>query len=372
MGRRISAILAADKLLRILAAGKNGASGPRAPADLAQGGRRILLIKLDHIGDTLLAFPAIRALRRAAPRACLTLLVGSACGELARRNPDVDGALVYDLRFLLPRARRGFGQRFTGLQLLRLGSRLRGAGFDVAIDLSSDTKWETLILTYLSGAPERVGDDALGCGGLLTRVVPFSRQVHVADLLVRKVQAAAPEAAAVPGPPTLALDRADRAAAGALLQRHQLGGARVVALHPGASDASKAWSVVGFASLADELVARYGVQVVFTGAAEDHELIERIRKAMQRPGVNLSGATGLLALAALYQRCRLVVAVDGGPMHLCAAVGTPLVALFKAEAELERWSPLTPACRVLRTDLTRLTTVALLEQAGAFIERALA
>jgi lipopolysaccharide heptosyltransferase II len=102
----------------------------------------------------------------------------------------------------------------------------------------------------------------------------------------------------------------------------------LVAINPVAKWATKLWSIAKFAKLADRLIAEHDARIVFTGSQSDREVIARIGSLMKHEATNLAGETNLKILAALYERTRVAVVTDTGPMHLAAAVGTPVVALF--------------------------------------------
>jgi heptosyltransferase-1 len=99
-------------------------------------------------------------------------------------------------------------------------------------------------------------------------------------------------------------------------------------LHPGARWSTKLWPTDHWARLAEWLVRDKGFQVVITGSPGDRDLTAEIVAQAGVPLINLAGRTSLVELAALLQQARLAVTTDTGPMHLAAALGTPVVALF--------------------------------------------
>ena len=108
----------------------------------------------------------------------------------------------------------------------------------------------------------------------------------------------------------------------------------LVAIHPGGAAnpgmtlLSKRWQPEGFAAVADRLVDTYGALIVLVGAASDAEPVEAVRGAMRHEPLVLAGKTSLGQLAAIYERCSLMIGHDSGVMHLAVAVGTPVVAIF--------------------------------------------
>ncbi|MBW1748232.1 MAG: glycosyltransferase family 9 protein, partial [Deltaproteobacteria bacterium] len=107
-----------------------------------------------------------------------------------------------------------------------------------------------------------------------------------------------------------------------------LGAKPLVAINPVAKWETKLWANKKFSQLADILIDRYDAKIVFTGGPEDGSTIQDIMAAMKGHAVNLAGHTTLKMLAALYQKVDFVVSTDTGPMHMAAAVGIPVVALF--------------------------------------------
>jgi 3-deoxy-D-manno-octulosonic-acid transferase/heptosyltransferase-1 len=118
-----------------------------------------------------------------------------------------------------------------------------------------------------------------------------------------------------------------------------------VAVNPVAFWETKLWDDAKFAALCDRIRTELGLGVILTGGEAGP--LERIRAGMKTPAVNLGGQTSLRELACLYRRAALVVSTDSGPMHLAAAVGTPVVALF-GPTDPARTGPYGAGHRVIR------------------------
>jgi heptosyltransferase-1 len=121
----------------------------------------------------------------------------------------------------------------------------------------------------------------------------------------------------------------------------------LVTIHPMAKWDTKLWSNKKFSELADRLIEQYDVDVVFTGSQGDRATIQDIVSGMKRKAVNLAGETSIIGLAALYEKSDFLVSTDTGPMHLAAAVGTPVVALFGPTAPW-RTGPFGPGHKIVR------------------------
>jgi lipopolysaccharide heptosyltransferase II len=143
----------------------------------------------------------------------------------------------------------------------------------------------------------------------------------------------------------------DRKKIDELMKRHGINGLEsFIAINPVAKWETKLWSNQKFARLADELIDTYDAKILFTGGAGDRQTIQNIMSAMNSRAVNLAGDTTLNMLAALYEKMNLVVSTDTGPMHMAAAVGTPVVALFGPTAPW-RTGPYGPAHQAIQAGL---------------------
>jgi lipopolysaccharide heptosyltransferase II len=125
----------------------------------------------------------------------------------------------------------------------------------------------------------------------------------------------------------------------------------VIACHVSSNNGqSKRWPIPYWATLIDKLIREQGAQVIFTGAPVDTPLIESVSHRMQEQAINLAGKTSLPQLVALLQRADLVISGDSGPMHIAAAVGTPLIAIH-GPTDPALSGPVSPTATILRSDI---------------------
>ena len=272
----------------------------------------VLVVKLRYIGDVLLTTPFLRALRRGFPDARVTVLVNPGTGEVLRHNPDVDEVLSLPRTGLIPQ-----------VQCYR---ELRARGFDCVVDLTDGDR--SAFISFMTGARVRIGfnhENRLR-GWLYSRCVEAAYDaVHVIDY----------HAMALPslglsmecGDPVLPLSGEDHERAHHVMESLQLDRTRWVMIHPAARYWFKAWPPDRFAALGDAFHER-GFQVALVGSPEERPIGTEILQTAKRPMISLIGNTRLLELAALMTRCRLFIGNDAGPMHMAAAVGCPVVALF--------------------------------------------
>ena len=124
----------------------------------------------------------------------------------------------------------------------------------------------------------------------------------------------------------------------------------LVAINPVAKWKTKLWDNLKFALLADRLIEKYNASVIFTGSQSDKSTIDNIMSCMSQRAVNLAGETTLKTLAALYEKTKFLISTDTGPMHMAAAVGTPVIALFGPTAPW-RTGPFGAEHKILRSNL---------------------
>lgn len=277
---------------------------------------QILVIGPSWVGDTILAQPLLRLLHAQHPGAQIDVLAPPWTLPLLARMPEVRHGLA-----------NPFGH--GALQLAarrRLGRSLRATGYDLAVVLPNSFK--SALIPWFAGIARRTGFRGEARWGLLNDL----RRLDTAALpqMVQRFAALAlPAGAALPAalPPPQLLTSV--AAQQALLARLGLDPGRpAAAFCPGAEyGPAKRWPERHYAALARELAAR-GLAVWLVGSARDHAVAETIAAASDGSAVNLCGRTDIAEAVDLLAAARLVVSNDSGLMHVAAAVGRPLVALY--------------------------------------------
>jgi lipopolysaccharide heptosyltransferase II len=284
----------------------------------------VLCIRLDALGDVLLTAPAMRALKAAHPARRITLCTSSAGASAAPLLPFVDDVLVYDA----PWMRAAEGARSAA----DLVERLRARRFDAAVDFTvySQSPLPAALVCLQADVPLRLAHCRENPYRLLTdwvRELEPERGVrHEArrqlDLVAAVGVPAAGDAVGVSVPAEARRAMRRRLAEHDLLPWHPW-----IALHPGASAASRRYPADGFVAAGRALASR-GHRLVVVGSDAERDLAREIAAAVGDAAVSLAGETMLVELAALLEQARLLVANNSGPMHLAAAVGTPVVALY--------------------------------------------
>ncbi len=270
--------------------------------------RNVLVIKLRAVGDVILSTIVTKNLRLAFPDARIDFLTERPSRDIIVGNPYIDDCLVYD------RAETG------GLELIKL---VRRRSYDLVIDLFGNPR--SALVTRLSGAPHRVGFRFRGRTYAYTLVVePRGGLVHNTQFNLDAL-----EAIGIP-----IVDRSlhvqfssehERFVDGFLTGAHI--GTPLVGLATSGGWYTKRWGLDRFAVLADRIIEKYKAAVVLTWGPGQEDEVRRLQKSM-RHAAFVPPPTTLPELAALLKRCAFVVSNDSGPMHLAAAVGTPVAAVY--------------------------------------------
>ncbi|HET7220315.1 MAG TPA: glycosyltransferase family 9 protein, partial [Vicinamibacterales bacterium] len=304
--------------------------------------QRILLLRLERIGDLVMALPAVRDVRTLAPEAEIDLVVGSWNADLARAIPHVDAVVIADAAWLA-REREGNGT----MSLVAQARRWRPRRYDLAINFEPDIRSNLMIAA--SGAARTVGWSSGGGGPVLDVALDYDPSAHTSANARRLVAAAFGRTAPESARPLLTIPDTAAAAAGARLR--QVSGRPLIGVHVSGGRPIKQWPVERFAAVAAQLADRRGAAIVATGSAADRPLVDAFMRALApRSIVDLSGGDSLVDAAALIARLDLLVTGDTGPMHLASAVGTPVVAVF-GPSDPARYAPRGPRDRIVRIDL---------------------
>jgi ADP-heptose:LPS heptosyltransferase len=335
--RERALVAAADRVLAVVGGAARGfrpRRGPSAP-------RRILLLRLERIGDLLMALPAIAATRALAPEAEIDLVVGSWNAGLAGAIPGVTRVEALDAHWL---SRNGGASGWAGLAKHAFSWRRRR--YDLALNFEPDVR--SNLLLALSGARWLAGFRSGGGGPLLDLALDYDTRVHTSSNATRLVETVFGRSAAADV--VLSLPEAVVRAARSRLPPGLRGGP-LVGVHASGGRAIKQWDPARFADVAARLIREQGATIVLTGAAGDRLLVDHVKQALPpNRTVDLAGDVDLLALAAVLKELDLFVTGDTGPMHLAAAVGTPVVAVF-GPSDPARYAPPGPHDRVVRADL---------------------
>jgi len=281
---------------------------------------KILVRSTNWVGDTVMMLPSLVVVRKAFPRAQITVLANPWVVPLLKNHPAVDRTMIID---------KGEGLLSTCKELARIISELRREQFDLAILFQN--AFEAAFLTSLGRVRYRVGYNTDGRGLLLTHKVKRDRSIllaHQVEYFLGIMDAMGWE---VEGrEPRVYLNDEDVTSATALLFAEGIDeNHTVVGINPGAAYGSaKRWPAERFAAIGDWASKRWSAKVVLFGSFSERDIAAQVSKLMHTDPVNLCGKTTLGEAMALIRRCNFFVTNDSGLMHIAAAFDTPLVAVF--------------------------------------------
>lgn len=297
-------------------------------ADAWARARRVLAVRLDTIGDVLMTTPAIRALKHSTKGRRITLLTSTPGAAIAHLVPEIDDVLVHDPVWMKYTARReGAAEEHA------IVHALRAARFDAAVIFTvySQNPLPSALLCHMADIPLRLAHCRENPYQLLTDWVPEPEPENGVRHEVRRQLDLVAEVGAVTADDTLSL-KVPRIARRRAMKA--LAAARVdldrpwLVVHPGATAPSRRYPPERFAVVGRHLSRSDGYQVVFTGSAAERPLVQTIRAAMGARSHSLAGALDLAEFAGLIEAAPVIVSNNSGPVHVAAAVGTPVVDLY--------------------------------------------
>jgi lipopolysaccharide heptosyltransferase II len=311
--------------------------------------RRLLCVRLDSLGDVLMTTPAIRALKQASPRRHITLLTSPSGAAIASLVPEIDDCIVYEapwLKHTPPRESPETDHATIG--------KLAERQFDAAVIFTvfSQNPLPSALLCYLAGIPLRLAHCRENPYQLLTEWVAetepqqgIRHEVRRQLDLVGTIGAYASDQQLSLSVPPGARERIAGLLSDPGLQTQR----RWLVVHPGATASSRRYPPELFAAAIENLIERQGFQVVLTGQSDERELIESIQAGISQPAISLAGRLSLPDMAALLSLAPLLLSNNTGPVHMAAALGTPVVDLYALTNP--QHTPWMTASRVLMHDV---------------------
>lgn len=309
--------------------------------------RRLLVIRLDNIGDLVLLSPSLRTLRESLPQAAITLMVSPAGSQVAPLLPWIDDMLVHraiwqDISGALPQSAE---------REMALVEDLRTRRFDAAVIFTSfsQSPYPPAHMCYLAGIPIRLGQSKEFGGNVLSQwIKPLPDETHQAERNLSLLEAAGFSVTnrhlslRVPEKIQRTADRRLREIG---IDPQQ----RFIVLAPGASCAARRYDVNRYAGVARLVAAETCLPIVVVGSERETELVQPIL-ADDHGGaiVSLVGRTSVPELAGVIRRAHFVIANDSGPMHLADAFARPMVVLYSGTEYESQWQPRRAPVRLLR------------------------
>jgi 3-deoxy-D-manno-octulosonic-acid transferase/heptosyltransferase-1 len=307
----------------------------------------ILIIKLSAIGDVIHTLPSLAALRKLYPDANITWVIEEASSDIIKDHPYLDRVIISHRK-----------QWIEDLKHYRIGkplreiksfiNDLRTQPYDLVIDFHG--LFKSAVVVLLSSGKRKLGYDSMQefSGLFLNEKIPENMGKHAVD---RYLDFPRYLGADVKEPEFfIPIGEENRKRVERLLLVNGIDKKdRFVAVSPVALWDTKLWEDGKFALLCDRITEELKVRVVFTGS--DRGGLGYIQSKMKHPSINVGGETTLKDLACLYQSALLLITTDSGPMHIAAAMGTPVVALF-GPTDPTRTGPYGQGHTIIRKELS--------------------
>ncbi len=280
---------------------------------------RILVRGVNWVGDTILTYPAVQKLKSLFPHCHLAMLVPGHLVDLWKTFPQVDEIIPFQKK-------RGIGSIWEDINL---SQSLMERKFDLAVILPRS--FRSALHIFLARIPIRVGYKGEGRSFFLTHGIPRTKEVleihriHYYEKLVESTGQSKESPS-----PRIFLREEDRKSVEEMLgSMGLLDGRLLIGMNPGATyGLAKCWHPERFGELGKRISKKWKATVLLFGREEERPIANEILVHLKEGGIDLTGKTYLLQLAALLERCRILVTNDTGTMHVATAVETPVVALF--------------------------------------------
>ncbi len=309
----------------------------------------ILIVKLSSIGDVVHSLPFLEVIKEKFPNVRIDWLVEEASSQILEGHTALDRVIVSRRKAWQKKLKNVAEWLSVSREAIGFLKEVREIKYDLVVDLQGLLK--SGILVGLSRGKRKIGmAGAREGGGLFLNEppVPVDYDQHAVDRYLEVAKSLACCHSSWKG--AIPVLEPDMGEIKAFIHRNGLGKTPLVAVNPMARWKTKLWEPESFAALADRLFDELSCRIVFTGSEQDRAVIKDISAMMKEKPLNLAGRTSLKELAYLYAACSVLVTTDTGPMHIAAAMGCPVVALF-GPTDPRRTGPYGLGHEVIRADV---------------------
>lgn len=294
-----------------------------SPRSRIEEPKKILVIRLDHIGDVLMTTPFIKSLRRRFPNVSITVVVKKWAFDVVKHNPCIDNIKIYNSPWTIPKTEWDSKQGIV--DFVRFILELRKEKYNLAFDLMGD--FRSILMIYLSGSKRKIGYAIRGGGFMLTDIVDYKPEEHGIDKNLSLLKTV--NISNTFKEPEIFLSEEDEGMARSILNQMGIQGEKkTIGIHPGGASFYKRWPKEKFVELITMLKREREIQILIFGGHYERDIISKIREKVKDNGVFIMRELTLCQMAGAFKRCQALICNDSGPMHVGIAAKTPVVAIF--------------------------------------------
>ncbi len=295
--------------------------------------RKILVLRYRFIGDTVLTVPFLRNLRHAFPSAHIDLMLEPFSGQVIEGCPYVDRIIPFEIKTIHRYSNQSNQGKLTGY--MQYWRKIKEESYDTAFVLKRSLS--SALLVWAAGIPRRIGFATEGRRLFLTDPVTYRQNQHEVNsfldcLRTLDIPVLTQNLELWPSP------EGDAKMRSFFSEKGWKPSDLKIIIHAAASLPAKRWPLERFSAVMSVLHKKYQARFIYTGAAEDASLYREIEKQGPFKSLHLCGVTSLRDNLSFYRASNLFFGVDSGPLHMAAAVGVPVVALFGPTDE-RKWGP---------------------------------
>ncbi|MFA5793632.1 MAG: glycosyltransferase family 9 protein [Candidatus Brocadiia bacterium] len=286
--------------------------------------KKILVVKINMLGDMVTFLPMLNSLRKGMPDAEITLLTTSVGAELSAITRLVDNIWITSP-----------GEARSIFWFTKLWLRIINKKFNISISSYDSSSFIGLVL-YLSGIPVRIGYDCAKLAKMYNRLVHFSRDIHMIELnlnSIKELGLSCLRGRPVMNIPEDAKDMVDKILIKNGVNQREL----IIGIHPGSRTAPR-WSPEHFAKLADELIKNHHAKIICIGSISEKVIVDDIQSQMGRKIIDFTGQTTVAQLAYLISRLSILIGHSSGPTHLAYLMGTSTLSFWGVSLP-QNWGP---------------------------------
>lgn len=277
---------------------------------------RILIWEQNWLGDVLFSTPFIKAVRKKCENAYIAVMLNYSCKEILEGNPRINEIILYDEK-----------TKHRGLKgEIKLIRRLKKESFDTVFLLHRSLS--RALIAYFAGIRNRIGYFYIKRNFILTDIVDAPRKpLHKIEYFLKMAGYIGADIS--DKNLEFFINDTDREYIENLIKRNEIEkSGPIIAINPGGNWPPKRWPEENFAKLADILIKKYKVRIMITGSENDISRALRIQELAHNKLFISCGKTTLKQLGALYEKAKIVISGDSGPLHIARAVGADVIALF--------------------------------------------